>query len=133
LVIAHRYLTDDDLALPAEEAYRELRELRATLLDMLSDGDTVLSAAGRRRFWDGFAAFQFRYADLYVREHDRRRRPEALAPYRALRERPAYRLLRRLQLLEARRFGQVWRNWRGACSGCWPPNAPGWTKKSSRP
>lgn len=100
LVIAHRYLTDDDLALPAEEAYRELRELRATLLDMLSDGDTVLSAAGRRRFWDGFAAFQFRYADLYVREHDRRRRPEALAPYRALRERPAYRLLRRLQLLE---------------------------------
>lgn len=100
LVMAHRYLTDDDLALPPEEAYRELRELRATLLDMLSDADTVLSAAGRRRFWDGFAAFQFRYADLYVREHDRRRRPEALAPYRALREQPAYRLLRRLQSLE---------------------------------
>src|SRR5690606_35084470 len=37
LVAVYGYLTDEGLALPDGEPFRELRDLRATLLDMLSD------------------------------------------------------------------------------------------------
>lgn len=97
LIMAYRYLTDPDLALPEGEPFGELRELRAALLDMLSDPSVVLDEEGRRRFHDGAAAFRLRYKALYVHEHDRRRRPEALAPYRQLRDGVAFRTLRRLR------------------------------------
>jgi len=97
LIMAYRYLTDPDLALPEAEPFAELRELRAALLGMLADPAVVLDEEGRRRFHDGAAAFRLRYKALYIREHDRRRRPEALAPYRRLRDGVAFRLLRRLR------------------------------------